>query len=176
MTLDQIIDEVLVREGWPKYTNLPGDKGGPTRGGITLKTLSAWRNRPCTADDVQNLQAPEIREIYTYEYATKWKFDMIPDAWVKDFIIDTGILQGQPTAAKMLQSVLGVPEDMKLGPTTFAALNMALEDHRRLKKALIRKRMHLLLDAMVTEIPLHLRTETNLRWRHGWWNRVCDTI
>ena len=39
MTTEQVITDILRREGWPKYTNRAADKGGPTKGGITLETL-----------------------------------------------------------------------------------------------------------------------------------------
>ena len=42
MTVTEIIDDVLEAEG-SKYTNDPADPGGPTRWGITLKTLRRWR-------------------------------------------------------------------------------------------------------------------------------------
>ena len=35
MTVDQMIDDILRREGG--YVNHPADKGGPTKYGITLK-------------------------------------------------------------------------------------------------------------------------------------------
>lgn len=169
-----VIDGVLVREGWPKYTNDPFDHGGPTKGGITLKTLSKYRGRKCTPEDIQNLAEPEVRAIYEAMYVTDWHFETISDAWVQNFVIDTGILSGQQTAAMMLQAVLHVPQDGDLGPTTFASLTMALVRPKALYLDLIRARMHLLLDAMVSEIPVAQRQSTNLKWRHGWWNRVAD--
>lgn len=175
MTIDQQIDAILVREGWPKYTNRSTDRGGPTKGGITLETLRAWRkSRSITADDVKNLQESEVRAIYEFEYLRRWKFDLIADDWVREFVVDTGVLQGQETAAKMLQAVLGVPQDGKIGPTTIKTLNSALDDQPRLKKRLIRARMHLLLDVMVLDQSIVERQTTQLANRHGWWNRVAD--
>ena len=59
MTDNEIVDEILRREGWPKYTNLAADRGGPTKGGITL---GAWReysgNRFADAGDVEAIQEP----------------------------------------------------------------------------------------------------------------------
>lgn len=174
--IDELLTEVLEIEGWPKYTNDPADHGGPTKGGITLAVLSAWRKKKCTAKDVQELQEPEARAIFAARYVYDWKFDLITDAWVQWFVVDTGVLQGQEKAAKMLQGVLHVPADGKIGPVTLASLSMAVRQPARLRKALIRERMHLLLDAMVADVAIELRQTTNLKWRHGWWNRTCDFI
>jgi len=172
--LDDLIGELLVREGWPVYTNDPSDHGGPTKGGITLADLSAWRKKKCTAKDVEALEEPEARAIYVKKYILDPKFDGITDAWVLEFVFDTGVLQGQGEAARMLQQVLGVAQDGDIGPTTLAALQNALRNPRRLHLSLIRARMHLLLDDMVFLIPAEQRQTTNLKYRHGWWNRVAD--
>ena len=39
------LEKILEREGWPKYTDHPDDRGGPTKGGITLGTLRSWRGQ-----------------------------------------------------------------------------------------------------------------------------------
>jgi lysozyme family protein len=174
--VEALISAILIREGWPKYTNDPADHGGPTKGGITIPDLELFREKRCTAVDIENLTEDEVRAIYRFQYITHWKFDQIPDPWAQEFIIDTGVLQGQGTAAKMLQAVLGVPQDGNLGPTTFASLSLALVDHAKFEKELVRARMHLLLDAMVSDVAITLRQTTNLKWRHGWWNRVCDFL
>lgn len=173
---DSLITEILKREGWPKYSNDPADHGGPTKGGITLKDIEDCRHKKCTAEDVQNLEESEARSIYLYKYVLKHKFDQIYDSWVQEFVVDTGVLQGQQEAAKMLQSVLNVPQDGILGPVTFASLSIAMRKPIVLKDSLIRARMHLLLDDMVAEIPVEIRQSTNLKWRHGWWNRVADFL
>ena len=56
MTVDEILDAVLEREGWPTYAVHPNDRGGPTKGGITLRTLEAWRGRRCTRAELQRLK------------------------------------------------------------------------------------------------------------------------
>nr|WP_222532573.1 glycosyl hydrolase 108 family protein [Azospirillum sp. 412522] len=63
---EAIIDTILRREGWPRYTDRPSDRGGPTKGGITLATLTNWRKRPVMRNiaesrDYWSLQAPSGR-------------------------------------------------------------------------------------------------------------------
>lgn len=173
---DDLISEVMVREDWPTFSNDPADRGGPTKGGITLETLKAWRGGKATIADLKALDEPEARLIYAKLYITDWKFDKIPDPWVQEFIVDMGVLQGQGTAAQVLQAALDVPADGDIGPVTLASLQMALRQPARLRKKLIRERMHRLLDAMVVGVSKELRQTTNLKWRHGWWNRTCDFI
>jgi len=177
MTNDALIDLVLVREGWPKFTNDPADHGGPTKGGITLADLQEWfGSTELTAAHVEALDEPTARAIYTKRYITDWHFDLVGDDWVQDFLVDTGVLQGQENAVHVLQGALSVPVDGDIGPVTLASLTLALRQPRRLRKALIRERMHRLLDAMCVGVPKEMRQTTNLKWRHGWWNRVADFL
>jgi lysozyme family protein len=168
-----VIDAVLLSEGWPRYTNDPADHGGPTKGGITLARLSAYRGHPCTAADVEALEEPEARALYQKMYVTDWRFDMLDDPWVQWFVVDTGVLQGQETSARMLQSVLGVPVDGVIGPITLAALRCTTPAFRL---QMVKARLHLLLDAMVSDVPHAMCETTNLKWRHGWVNRVLQFL
>jgi lysozyme family protein len=176
MSVEATISDVLVREGWPEFTNDPVDPGGPTKGGITLKDLADWRGHPCTIEDLQNLGEPEARLIYEKRYVVDYHFNEITDAWVQDFVVDTGVLQGQDEAAKMLQRVLGVKQDGAIGPITLRALWVAMAHPVTLRLALVRERMHLLLDDMMYHVPEQYRETTNLKYRHGWWNRVADFL
>lgn len=123
MTVDQIIDDVLEAEG-SKYTNDPADPGGPTRWGITLKTLRRWRQsggrrggRQVTAADVRALKRSEAAEIYRVEYVELPRFFKIHDL-VRPFVVDTGVNMGQTTAAKMFQNAVGAKVDGRIGPKT----------------------------------------------------------
>lgn len=129
-----IIAEILVREGWPSYTDDPADRGGPTKGGITLATLSAWRGRPCTIAELQALAEPEAREIYRRQYITGPGFTGIADADLRHVVVDAAVLHGQGTAARGLQAAanalaarLGRPAglrvDGQVGRVTLAAVN-----------------------------------------------------
>ena len=48
--LQTLIAELIQREGG--YVDDPDDRGGPTKYGITLATLQAWRHTPVSAADV----------------------------------------------------------------------------------------------------------------------------
>lgn len=106
-TTHDIISEIIRVEGLA-YTNHPSDRGGPTKGGITLATLSKWRKKPCTAADVENLTEAEIRLIYQNEYIVEPKFDLVKQISepVGIELIDTGVNMGQKIAAQFLQRLL----------------------------------------------------------------------
>lgn len=124
------LDAILEAEGWPKYTNDPDDRGGPTKGGITLATLAAWRRRPVTAADVRDLGEAEAREIYRERYIVGPRFSEIEDDLLAHQVIDSGVLHGQETAAKWLQQAIGgVGVDGRVGTFTLGALALA-DPHR----------------------------------------------
>lgn len=123
MTIPALLDGILVREGG--YRNKAGDRGGPTNWGITLKTLEAWRGRPCTAADVQQLSQDEARHIYQAEYVEKPGFLQVACMPLREQLVDFGVNSGQATAIRHLQRVLGLPDDGILGPQTLQAVNHA---------------------------------------------------
>jgi lysozyme family protein len=102
-----IISEIIRVEGL-SYTNNPSDLGGPTKGGITLETLTRWRQKPCTAADVENLTEAEIRLIYHNKYIVQPKFDLVRQITepVAVELIDTGVNMGPEVAAQFLQRIL----------------------------------------------------------------------
>jgi len=71
--IETLIDRVIVREGG--YCDIPEDRGGPTKYGITIYTLSSWRNEMCEARDVQDMSVMEARDIYRSMYWTEARLD-----------------------------------------------------------------------------------------------------
>lgn len=121
ITDSSILDHVFKVEGWPRYTNDPTDRGGPTKGGITLATLSAYRGRPCTADDVRSLPESEAADIYTTRYIAP--FARVADGLLRFQLVDCGVLHGVGTAVRWLQGLVNVAQDGGLGPITAAAVD-----------------------------------------------------
>lgn len=133
MKLKEFIDGVLKREG-SAYTNNPNDSGGPTKYGITQRTLSSYRGRPCSAMDVANLTEAEARQIYEAEYWTKPGFGDVAKVSlaVAEELLDTGVNAGPSRAALMFQRALNglnkrgehypdIAEDGDIGPGTVSA-------------------------------------------------------
>lgn len=133
MTIEAILDGVIERE--KGYVNHPDDRGGPTNWGITLATLSEWRKKPATEEDVKTLTRSEAKSIYRRMYVEKPGFEqvLLLSEKIADELVDTGVNMGPRTATMFLQRALNalnagaahytdVATDGVLGPSTMSAL------------------------------------------------------
>ena len=137
MSIDSIIAGVIARES-EKYTNDQNDAGGPTKFGITLRTLSQFRHFQMTAADVQALTKQEAVNIYRWLYVERPGFDRILSAAtlappIAEKCIDAGVLCGTQRSAEWLQRLLNalnrqavdypdIDVDGDCGPSTARAL------------------------------------------------------
>lgn len=117
MTLDQVLSDVIRREGG--FVDDALDRGGATNMGITAATLGLARqlNRPATVKEVQALTEAEARAIYLDRYVRAPGFDTLPE-WLIPIVVDDAVLSGPHSAITTLQQVLGVPADGMLGAKT----------------------------------------------------------
>lgn len=116
----KVIDDLIAREG-STFTDRATDKGGPTKFGITQRTLTEWLKRNASLDDVRNLTEADARQVYETLYVAPFAdLSVIP---LRSLAIDTGVLFGVGTAIVILQASLNVIPDGILGPITKAALN-----------------------------------------------------
>lgn len=134
MSIESIIADVIARES-PKFTNDPNDSGGPTKFGITLRTLDAMRKAHVTPADVEALTRAEAEKIYRWKYVEKPGFDrIIPiSKAIAEKVIDAGVLCGEQRSAEWLQRLLNalnrqgkdfedILVDGDCGPVTIKAL------------------------------------------------------
>ena len=104
------------------YSNVKTDKGGPTKYGITLATLSAHRGKKQTADDVKKLTLDEAEAIYRKSYWSQSGGDLLPTGL--DYAnFDTGVNSGPGRANRILQQVVGTAPDGVIGGKTLDAVN-----------------------------------------------------
>lgn len=115
-----IQDYILASEGG--YVDHPKDPGGATNMGITHRTLSAWRKRPVTKQDVRDLTRAEAMQIYEAQYWRTSGADRMP-AGLDYAVFDYAVNSGPARAVKDLQRVLGVGADGVVGAQTLAALD-----------------------------------------------------
>jgi lysozyme family protein len=166
--LDNLIAELIGREGG--YVNDPTDRGGPTKYGITLATLHAWRQTPVGAADVEALTVSEATAIYATEYFTRPGFDAVTDLELQAFLFDFGVNSGAGTATMALQRVLAHAGaytgaiDGELGPQSKAAL-AKITNTAALFFAVKCERLELLLRDVGREPP-------DAKFAVGWANRV----
>ena len=101
--LDHAIELILGSEGG--FSNLTEDSGCASCHGCTQATLSAWRKRPVTVDEVMARTEAEASAIYKSQYADKIAFSDLP-AGLDYAVLDCAIHSGVAQAAKLLQQAL----------------------------------------------------------------------
>lgn len=131
---DEALAVVLDHEGG--YVNHPNDPGGPTNRGITQATLTAWRGKDATADDVAHLSTSETRDIYRARY---WLpvYGRVADQTLGTKVFDMAVNMGHKQAHRIVQVACrgrcpGIAVDGDFGPETLAAVNS--DDPARLLK------------------------------------------
>ena len=129
------IDIVLQNEG-EKFTDIPGDPGGATKWGITLK--AAQSNGFCqNVDELQAITRDQAADFYQKYYWSSYYDDIYSQA-VATKVFDTGVNVGPGTAVKYLQRAINAVNegtavepltvDGGIGPNTLAATNAADPD------------------------------------------------
>lgn len=103
--LDDSLKLMFGHEGG--YSNVKTDAGGPTKYGITHKTLAAYLGlASVTAARVKSMTIEEAEAIYRKNYWPQAGGDLLPSGL--DYAsFDFGVNSGPPKAVKTLQQVLG---------------------------------------------------------------------
>lgn len=99
------------------YVDHPRDPGGATNMGITLGTLSRWRGRRVSKEEVKNLTKMEAKNIYFNYYWEEVDCDEWPSG-LDLLMMDACVNSGPSGAVKWLQRAVGVDDDGRLGPIT----------------------------------------------------------
>lgn len=165
-TLQTLITRLLQREGG--YVNHPADRGGPTNFGITQAVLTAWRNVPATADDVEALDDVEARAVYEELFWVQPGFNRLTLApLVIEMLFDTAVHSGPRTAVKMLQRALCVADDGILGPITRHAAERLDSDY--LAALFMAERIEF-IGALITRRP------EQAAFAAGWAKRIGEFV
>lgn len=175
----KIIDEILRREGWPQYTNLPADRGGPTKGGITLEAWREYsRNPSATADELAAITEDEARAFYLHRHVVAPRFAEIADPHLRELVVDAGVHHGPRHAAKWLQWAADVAQDGRIGPITLAAVNAADPLELELWVVAFRVRLFGRLVSQDPELARARRAGFNLQaiFAAGWNNRTAEFL
>jgi lysozyme family protein len=118
--LDDALKLIFGHEGG--YSNVPTDKGGPTKYGVTQRTLSDHLGRAATISDVKSMTLETAETIYRQSYAKPIRFDDLPSG-LDYAVLDFAINSGPKRAVMELQEVLGVRADGWIGEATMAAIH-----------------------------------------------------
>lgn len=145
----QVIKDIITREGG--YVNNPNDLGGPTKYGITLATLSEWRNTACSALDVEQLTEQEASDIYEAKYAKPFNMWMqYPELY--NLIVDSAVQHGVGRVNEWLETII-----------------VTTQDPHVVYKHMLRKRIKF-YGRIITK-----RVE-NAVFAEGWMNRVSEFV
>lgn len=139
----------------------PQDPGGRTSRGIIQSEYDRYRARKGQPTrDVWQANNVEVDEIYRTEYWSVMHCDELP-AGLDYCVFDYGVNSGVSRAAKVLQKVLGVPVDGRIGPETIkVAASMATP-----------ARINEMCDERLAFLQ---RLSTWPRFGRGWATRVAD--
>lgn len=109
------IAQEIQLEGGSKETNDPSDSGGRTKYGISEKAHpEAWADGDVTEQ--------EATRIYQKEYLDACGISTIPDTSLTHQVANFGITSGPETSVRILQQLLHVTVDGKIGPKTVASI------------------------------------------------------
>lgn len=165
------IGDLIEREGG--YVHHPADHGGPTKFGITMATLTAWRGHVCTEAEVRALTPTEARAIYVSEYLEKPRIDQIPHSTLRDMMLDIAVMSSPGRAIRLLQQCLhdehgqALIADGVIGTNTLRALWG--EEPEVILTKLVRRRVIQLVDLVQHD-------QSQLEFLEGWVTRTLDWL
>jgi lysozyme family protein len=161
MGFDRAIELVLRFEGG--YVNDPADRGGATNFGITQAVYDEWRkSRGQQTFPVADITDVEVRVIYREKYWLDGRCDTLP--WPLQLVhFDGCVHHGVTQAVKLLQRIIGTPDDGKVGPATLDAIARVIEKGRVYEAA------HALLwDRLGFYCRLVVTRPSNDKFLRGW--------
>ena len=140
-SVDKMLTDLIKREGG--YVNHPADKGGPTKYGITMATLAAWRKAAVTEAQVKAMTQAEARDIYRAMYYLGPSIDTLPMD-IQAHVFDIAVNAGPRQAVMLLQrSINSLGASLKIdgiiGPETRKAC--AAYASNQINAALVRERL-----------------------------------
>ena len=175
MTTNDMVTEILRREGWPHVSNDPLDKGGLTKGGVTRQTLAEYRGRPVSRDEVRLLSEGDAKAIYTDRYIERPGFAMLlrrsaPNGWAEkviNLLVDYGVHSGPATAIKALQRTMGIPADGIIGEQTTEVFLLA--SHQHVYRLVFGDRLRHVTNIVAADA-------SQGKFLRGWISRLCEFI
>ncbi len=108
------------------FVDHPADPGGATNMGITLATLSRWRKRPVTKQEVRELTRDEARRIFHAWYFNPVGADRMPPP-VALAVYNCAVMSGPDRSVRWLQELVNaqgqaIAVDGEFGPETMGAV------------------------------------------------------
>ena len=161
MTPEAVVDAIILPHEGGTYTDDPLDAGGPTKWGITIPVLSAYRHRTCTAEDIKALTKDEATDLYIARYVRP--FAGLSDP-LRVNVIDMAVNAGNERATRLLQQTVGAAVDGMIGPET-----IGLSDKRDWNVLYTGVRLAF-YEGLIERSP------SQVKWRNGWRRRALSFL
>lgn len=175
MYRNEVGEDYTGAESRRAYSNRRADRGGPTKYGISFKTLKAHRAPvPVSESDMQKLTIDEAKDIYYSKYWLTVGADKIVQLPVTIAIFDFAVLMGPYTSAINAQAAVNacmkaqglsflVKEDGQIGVKSAELLNQV---DTNLFLEFFQALLHRKVTAIVFSYPDQIENE------QGWRNRI----
>jgi lysozyme family protein len=177
-----LITDVLRREGWPKITDDPADRGKLTKGGVSRLHYNRWRLQQglaeLTPDEFVKIHEFEARQFFEASLFEPLRF--VKDARIFAFVSDWSVNAGPDNPIRAIQKELqkrgfyAGAVDGIAGPKTRAAWNAATADLARvtdieiaLIKAAVEEDINRAIDKKARAF-IEANPDTQLTWLKGW--------
>ena len=148
------------------YSNKPLDHGGPTKYGISSRTLSAYIGRTVAESEMKSITISFAKEIYKKLFWDFLKLDRFPEDLALA-VFDQAVNRSPKDAVISLQHALGAKPDGVLGPVT---MSMAISANQ---KELI---WGFLKDSMIAYCRIVRNDPSQSEFIAGWTNRIFQLI
>ncbi len=151
------------------FSETIGDRGGATKWGINIFTLSLYRGQQCRSEDVKDLTRDEAEMIYRSLFWHSINCEKIRRPQIATAIFDMGVLFGVSTSAKRAQRACirtgctTLKDDGIIGPQSIAALNSV-------NVVQWMKEFQSLFQDRITDIVT--ADSSQVKFRNGWSSRV----
>jgi lysozyme family protein len=191
------VAKTIKNEGGDKYTDRKNDRGGPTKYGISEKTmyvivnhrhpelecsiylkdlLSPILNIEPAKNKVERLTLNQAKEIYKIFFWNANRYGEINDQAIAEKVFDMAVLMGAPRANKILQKNLpNAICDGILGDKTIRMVNMVRSDNPYTNDHIYSNFFRLLRsDYMEYYLVLCNKDKTQDENLKGWLNRAMS--
>jgi lysozyme family protein len=123
------------------YVDNPSDPGGKTNLGVTAAVWRDWKRLPTMPSEfvIRSLTPRDVEPLYKLRYWGAVNGDRLPPG-LDYAVFDYGVNSGPGQSARVLQRLLAITDDGKVGPGTLAAI-VGFADMERLVALLCAARM-----------------------------------
>lgn len=133
LSVRDIADQIVTREGG--FVNDPSDPGGPTKYGVTLRTLAELGldysgDGKVSVADVRALTRTQASDIFIRHYFQTPRLDLLPEALqpsVFDMYVNAGAGAVRVLQRLLIQMGQGLTADGVIGPKTARAAGLAFD-------------------------------------------------